>query len=155
MTKHTAKKIRTGLYNYRGWKIENLQHWDNSRTCWNMTPAGHESATDSENTLKQCKAYIDSCEHVLEFKTTAPGFSPAITVNTETGTVTLQHANSAPHLQAVLDQKGIEQMLRIKDVFSADENAQHSLAVSTYAQDKYVNANRQNYVNANRQEAAQ
>ena len=60
MTKHTATKIRKGLYHYRGHKIENMTPWsDLPYTFWNITADGEQDAHDSENTLAQCKALID------------------------------------------------------------------------------------------------
>jgi hypothetical protein len=63
---HRATRIQQGLYMYRGWKIEDMQPWGTEGPCWNMTPPGWEEATDSENLLRQCKAFIDQCEESKE-----------------------------------------------------------------------------------------
>jgi len=63
---HTAKKIHAGRYEYRGWLIEDMKPYGATLPCWNMTPAGEPDATDSENTLAQCKAFIDLCENKKE-----------------------------------------------------------------------------------------
>ena len=59
---HTATKVRPGHYTYRGYKIENMQMWDNDCKFWNVTAPGDDDACASENTLRSCKNLIDFFE---------------------------------------------------------------------------------------------
>lgn len=56
---HTAKKICTGEYEYRGYNIENMAQWDADCKFWAMTALGEDSAEDSANTLHEAKSWID------------------------------------------------------------------------------------------------
>ena len=64
--KQTAKKIESGLYEYRGYSIENMKRADATHTWWNIAkiPAGGDvydayEAHDSTNTLAEAKEFID------------------------------------------------------------------------------------------------
>lgn len=59
-TKHKAKKLSNGAYEYRGWKIEEMGRFDGSYTRWNITPPNENSATDTANTLADAKAMVDN-----------------------------------------------------------------------------------------------
>lgn len=62
----TAKKIESGLYEYRGYSIENMKRADATYTWWNIAkiPAGGDvydayEANDATNTLADAKEFID------------------------------------------------------------------------------------------------
>jgi hypothetical protein len=63
-----AKKIEAGLYEYRGYAIENMKDRADARyTLWNITkiPAGGDvydayEAEDAANTLNEAKWFIDN-----------------------------------------------------------------------------------------------
>jgi len=59
MTKHTAKKVATGVYNYRGWKVENMRYVDSTCNHWNLTAPTAMEAEDSAATLGQAKEMVD------------------------------------------------------------------------------------------------
>ncbi len=62
--KYSSKKIRAGLYEYRGYTIEDMFPHGGDRV-WNITPEGEENATDAHNTLADAKGLID---HYLYYK---------------------------------------------------------------------------------------
>lgn len=52
-----AKKIQSGLYEYKGWTIEAIEG------IWHMTPAGSDfGVTDAANTKRDAMAMIDQWE---------------------------------------------------------------------------------------------
>ncbi len=61
-----AKRIEHGLYEYRGYSIENMKRADATYTFWNIAkiPAGGDvydayEAHDSTNTIAEAKDFID------------------------------------------------------------------------------------------------
>ena len=56
---HTATRIRTGHYMYRGYEIENMAQWDSECKFWNITAPGQDEAHDAANTLADAKGWID------------------------------------------------------------------------------------------------
>ncbi len=51
--KHSAKKIYSGCYHYRGWEIERIEDH------WNLKPVGSDEWTDATQTLTDAKAFVD------------------------------------------------------------------------------------------------
>ena len=51
--KHTARKIRAGLYQYRGFTIERVEG------VWHITWPGEQHAHDAANTLADAKDSAD------------------------------------------------------------------------------------------------
>ena len=56
---YSSKKIRAGLYEYRGYTIEDMYPHCGNRV-WNITPIGEANATDAHNTLADAKSLVDS-----------------------------------------------------------------------------------------------
>lgn len=56
MTSTTAKKLRAGCYEYRGWIIEKVS------SDWFMKPKSIEFWTDAASTLSDAKLMIDKWE---------------------------------------------------------------------------------------------
>lgn len=68
--KHTAKKLETDIYEYRGWIIKK---WDNNYLCddeikgfqWNtyrnLEEYKQSRTIDITSTLREAKQYVDQC----------------------------------------------------------------------------------------------
>jgi len=60
---HSAKKITTGEYEYRGYHVEEVGQYGDTPNIsqWNIThtASGETAAHDAANTLKDAKAMID------------------------------------------------------------------------------------------------
>jgi len=58
---HTATKIRTGEYEYRGYNIEEVGQYGDTPNIsqWNIRHLTEDQAHDSANTLTEAKGWID------------------------------------------------------------------------------------------------
>jgi len=56
---HKAKRLRAGLYEYRGYQIEDMSVWDTDCKWWNIRHIAEDEAHDAEDTLRQAKSLID------------------------------------------------------------------------------------------------
>lgn len=58
--RHSAKKIRAGEYEYRGYILEQMYTWEDKPSHWNIyEPSDTLIAIDSDNTLRDAKETVD------------------------------------------------------------------------------------------------
>jgi alkyl sulfatase BDS1-like metallo-beta-lactamase superfamily hydrolase len=55
-----AERVAPGLYQYRGYEIENLAMLDSGRKGWNIRHLFSLHPQDSSDTLRGAKAIVDS-----------------------------------------------------------------------------------------------
>ena len=60
---HRAKRISSGVYIYRGWKIEEVGRYGENGSQWNVIAPNEQHAEDAYNYLYEAKDAIDRCEN--------------------------------------------------------------------------------------------
>ena len=69
--KHTATKVYTGYYTYRGYTIEETGlACGETESRWNIGRVG-EDAFDASNTLRDAKRWIDNWQEAKQCRTTS------------------------------------------------------------------------------------